>query len=58
LGIDHSHLLLAEQATKNSPVSLLERRFMDIELVRVGPTLNDALAEAIGAGDEDDVAEA
>ena len=35
-----------------------ERRLVDIELVGIDLALHDVLAEAIGAGDEHDVAEA
>ncbi len=60
LALDEDHLdrLVADQAAQHGAVTLLEGGLVDIELVRIDGALDHVLAEAVGAGDEDDVAEA
>ena len=53
---DHLHGLVAEQAPQHGAVACEIGRLVDVELVRVDGALDDVLAEAVGAGDEDDVA--
>ena len=55
---DHLDRLVAEQASQHRPVARLVRGLVDVELVRVDRALDDVLAEAVGARDEDHVAEA
>ena len=51
-------LLLAKRSPQHRPVTLLKGRLMHEELVRIDGALDDVFAESVGAGDEDDVAEA
>ena len=54
----HGHLLLPERASQHGAMSLTERRLVDVEFVGVDRSLHDVLAQAVGAGDQDDVAKA
>ena len=54
----HLDRLVSEQAAEHAAVARLEGGLVDIELVGIDRALHDVLAEAVGAGDEHDVAEA
>ena len=60
LALDEDHLdcLVADEAAQHGTVALLEGGLEDVVLVGVDGALDDVLAEAVGAGDEDDVPEA
>ncbi len=55
--VDHLHPLLAHVPPDDRTVALPERRFEDVELIRVDGTLDDHLPEPVGTGYEDDVPE-
>jgi hypothetical protein len=55
---DHLHRLVPEQAVQHGAVARGEGGLVDVVLVRVDRALHDVLAEAVGAVDEHDVAEA
>ena len=50
-------MLAAERAAQDRAVTLAEGRLVDVELVRIDLALDDVLAKAPGAGDENHVAE-
>jgi hypothetical protein len=58
LGVDHADFLAAQLAPEHLPVAARQRGLEDVELVRVHRALHHVLAQAVGAGDEDHVAEA
>ena len=57
VSVDHPDLLVAETAAEDRAGSVLEGRLVDVELVGIDGTLHDVLAEAVGGGHEDHVAE-
>jgi hypothetical protein len=57
VGVDHLGRLLPHPALEHRGAALAQRRLVDVELVGVDRTLDHALAEAVGRGDEDRVGE-
>src|SRR5476651_1734938 len=55
IGVDQLALLAAERTSQHASVAGAERRLVNVELVGVDAALDDVLAQAPGAGDEDDV---
>ena len=57
-GVNQSLLLASQRASQHGSIAALEGRLVDVELVRIDAALDDVFAEAVRAGDQDDVAEA
>ena len=58
LAVHHLDGLRAQRAAQDRCVAGTQRGLVDVELVRIHRALHDGLAEPVGSGDEDDVAEA
>ena len=56
--VDHLDGFAAEVFAQNRKTAIPERRFVDVELVRIDGTLHDGLAESVGRGYEYCVAKA
>ncbi len=57
-GVDHFQLLAAELSFQNRSGAALQTGLEHVELVRVDRALHHVFAQAVGGGDEDDVAKA
>ena len=56
LAVSHAYLLAAEPAAQHAAKPLLQRRLVNIELVRIDLSLDDGFAKTITARDKNHVA--
>ena len=57
VAVDHLDGFAAQVTAQDRRTACVQRRFVNVELVRVNRALYDGFAQAVGAGDEDHITE-